>query len=154
MEKRHNYVWQKLWYKNAELATKEISHIQTTARNMACKITLLYLTFFLVVSTIANPIQLDANEIEDDDDFIDLSQLDGRAFGDPDEEVGKVLQEALNDTAETGFNPEELGSYFEGDILMPKIEGRSALADKSKRWPGGVVPYKFEGHFRKFKNNA
>lgn len=100
----------------------------------------------------ANPIQLhdeSNNEIDDDDDgFIDLSQLDGRAFGDPDEEVGKILQEAYNET--TDLNPEEMGSYFEGDILMPKIEGRSALSDTSKRWPRGEVPFVIKGNFRKF----
>lgn len=105
----------------------------------------------MVLGTKANPVQLhdeSINEIDDDDDdFIDLSQLDGRAFGDPDEEVGKILQEAYNET--TDLNPEELGSYYEGDILMPKIEGRSALSDKSKRWQGGVVPYTVQGHFRK-----
>ncbi|XP_063706347.1 hatching enzyme 1.2-like [Culicoides brevitarsis] len=113
---------------------------------MACKLTF-FAILLCLVGILANPIQQDveSNFIEDDEDFIDLSHLDGRAFGDPDEEVGKMLQEALNDT--TDLNPEELGSYFEGDILMPKIEGRSALADKSKRWPGGVVPYIIEGGF-------
>lgn len=113
------------------------------------KITLLCVSL-LIVGSYANPVILNdesTNEI-DDDDFIDLSQLDGRAFGEPDEEVGKLLQESQNETAE--LNPEELGSYFEGDILMPKIGGRSALSDKSKRWPSGVVPYTFQGNFRKF----
>lgn len=113
------------------------------------KITLLCVSL-LIVGSYANPVILhdeSTNEI-DDDDFIDLSQLDGRAFGEPDEEVGKLLQESQNETAE--LNPEELGSYFEGDILMPKIGGRSALSDKSKRWPSGVVPYTFQGNFRKF----
>uniref|UniRef100_A0A336KAV7 Metalloendopeptidase n=1 Tax=Culicoides sonorensis TaxID=179676 RepID=A0A336KAV7_CULSO len=72
-------------------------------------------------------------------------QIKVQAFGNPDEEVGKIIEDAVNETTEV--NPEELGSYFEGDILMPQIQGRSALADKSKRWPNGVVPYTFDGYF-------
>ncbi|XP_076060164.1 astacin-like [Oratosquilla oratoria] len=30
---------------------------------------------------------------------------------------------------------------FEGDILGPKPEGRSAVLGDSYRWPGGVIPY-------------
>lgn len=128
---------------------KEISHISPTNNKTMVKVVLLCL-LAIVWETCAVPVALhdeSNNEIDDDDDLIDLSQLDGRAFGDPDEEVGKLLKEAHNETAD--LNPEELGSYFEGDILMPKISGRSALSDTSKRWPRGEVPYTFSGHFRK-----
>merc|ERR1740137_70857 len=37
-------------------------------------------------------------------------------------------------------SPEE-GDYFEGDIDMPVGMLRNAMSNKSKRWPGGVVPY-------------
>lgn len=92
------------------------------------------------------------NTIEDgdDEDYIDLSHLDERAFRGPDEDVGKLL-ENLNNTS--AANPEEVGTYFEGDILMTPGFGRSALSDKSKRWTGGVVPYVIDSGFGTAKKN-
>lgn len=78
---------------------------------------------------------------------IDLSHLGEKAFGDPDEKVGKVL-ESWNSSS--NINPEEMGSYLEGDILIPRALGRSALSDRSRRWPGGVVPYVISGSFSEY----
>ncbi|XP_037719351.1 zinc metalloproteinase nas-14-like [Drosophila subpulchrella] len=46
-------------------------------------------------------------------------------------------------------NPEELGNYFEGDILIPMgfKNARNGVAAPTSRWPGGVVPYEIEGDF-------
>lgn len=45
-----------------------------------------------------------------------------------------------------GSNPEELGSYFEGDILSePSSQGRNGLANIRYRWPNKTVVYKFGG---------
>ncbi|XP_076231132.1 zinc metalloproteinase nas-1 [Calliopsis andreniformis] len=45
-------------------------------------------------------------------------------------------------------NPEELGSYAEGDILFPPQQlGKNGLKAESARWPGGVVPYMLSPYF-------
>lgn len=53
--------------------------------------------------------------------------------------------------AEDG-NPEELGDYFEGDILFPISDssGRSALANESYMWTNAIIPYVVTGKFSKF----
>ncbi|XP_053982426.1 zinc metalloproteinase nas-4-like [Hylaeus volcanicus] len=44
-------------------------------------------------------------------------------------------------------NPEELGSYAEGDILFPPQLAKNGLKAESARWPGGVVPYVLSPYF-------
>jgi hypothetical protein len=74
------------------------------------------------------------------DDVIDLARFGDVIYGDPNDSVGRMVDEW---TVESKVNPEELGSYFEGDILFPMDEGRNGLAKESTRWPNGVVPYVF-----------
>lgn len=47
-------------------------------------------------------------------------------------------------------NPEEKGSYLEGDILFP-IDGsqRNGLVSESYRWPNGHVPFQIKGIYSK-----
>lgn len=42
--------------------------------------------------------------------------------------------------------PEELGSYFEGDILFP-VNKKNGLISSVRRWRNGVVPFIIEGDF-------
>lgn len=77
---------------------------------------------------------------EQQNDMIDLSSLGVELFSDPDESVGKIVSDW---TPEHGANPEELGTYLEGDMLVPGIEGRNGLVKASSRWPRGVIPYVF-----------
>lgn len=44
------------------------------------------------------------------------------------------------------FLAEELGSYFEGDILYPRGK-RNGLISSVKRWRNGVIPFIIEGNF-------
>lgn len=80
------------------------------------------------------------------EDVIDLSRYSSDIFGKPDEkETGKVVEEY---TAESGVNPEELGSYVEGDILFTEQRtGRNGLAKQTARWPHGIVPFSIEANF-------
>lgn len=99
----------------------------------------LFFIFALIAASIASPFpkkQID----EQQNDEIDLSSLGAMLFGDPDESVGIAVRDWTPDHHQ---NPEELGTYLEGDILVPGIEGRNGLVDKSTRWPNGVVPYVF-----------
>jgi Astacin (Peptidase family M12A) len=49
------------------------------------------------------------------------------------------------------INPEELGSYAKGDILIPREPpaegGRNALVAEETRWPWAVVPFYINGTF-------
>jgi hypothetical protein len=46
------------------------------------------------------------------------------------------------------MNPEEMGLYAEGDILITKPqEGRNGIRDQSSRWPKGIIPYTIQGRF-------
>lgn len=43
------------------------------------------------------------------------------------------------------INPEELGDYFEGDIMLPlPPQGRNGIIDEKYRWPDGRVPYNID----------
>lgn len=79
-------------------------------------------------------------------DVIDLSFLRSEIFGKPD---FKITGQAIEDyKVDSGVNPEELGSYVEGDILFTeKRPGRNGLAKHTARWPHGIVPFTIEGDF-------
>lgn len=59
----------------------------------------------------------------------------------PDESVGLAVRSW---SPRDSVNPEELGSYLEGDMLVPRVDGRNGIVKTSRRWPGGVVPYEFD----------
>uniref|UniRef100_A0A182TFS0 Metalloendopeptidase n=1 Tax=Anopheles melas TaxID=34690 RepID=A0A182TFS0_9DIPT len=76
------------------------------------------------------------NSIDGSSDFIDLTHLGPNLFGEPDEEVGKLVAN-FNPETDAG-NVEELGSYVEGDMLIDRPEGRNGLSNTATRWPNGV----------------
>lgn len=89
----------------------------------------------------------DNNQVDGDDDFIDLSHLGTKIFGEPDDETGRLVAQYNPEIDD--INPEELGSYAEGDMLMPQGFGRNGLTAQSSRWPGGLVPFEIRGNFGK-----
>jgi hypothetical protein len=46
-------------------------------------------------------------------------------------------------------NPEELGEYLEGDIMVSDSLRRNGLRSENSRWPDGVVPYMLSPYFSK-----
>lgn len=58
----------------------------------------------------------------------------------PDESVGLAVRSW---SPRDRVNPEELGSYVEGDMLIPRVDGRNGIVQTSRRWSNGVVPYVF-----------
>lgn len=73
-----------------------------------------------------------------------LGHLEDFLYGLPDGKTGgRVAEWHENMTS----NPEELGSYAEGDILFPMGTGRNGLRACSARWPNGVVPYVISPYF-------
>jgi hypothetical protein len=104
-----------------------------------------FLLNLLLDCAFAFPLEL-ADDAESDV-LIDLSFLGPDLFGEPDPAIGEKLE---NWTPEDG-NPEELGSYLEGDILMPlqakgKI-GRNGMTASSYRWNKREIPYVIAGSF-------
>lgn len=49
------------------------------------------------------------------------------------------------------MNPEEMGGYAEGDILIPHY-GRNGVRDEAARWPRGIIPYLIDSKFSELRN--
>ncbi|GBP54866.1 Zinc metalloproteinase nas-14 [Eumeta japonica] len=91
------------------------------------------------------PAEIDDSENSiDDDGRIDLSYLGSGVFGQPSNDSGAALEQWSESSL---MNPEEMGEYAEGDILIPTARGRNGINAESARWPDGIVPYVIEGHF-------
>lgn len=60
--------------------------------------------------------------------------------------IGKRVE---NYNPDIDGNPEELGSYLEGDMLNPNPQQRNALVAESSKWQNGVVPFVISGSFSK-----
>ncbi|XP_067629209.1 hatching enzyme 1.2 [Eurosta solidaginis] len=102
-----------------------------------------------VVEVDLNTIDELGNNDEHNNDKIDLSFYGNALYGKPDNETTANL--VANYTPEqTSVNPEELGSYLEGDILVPirnNASVKNGIASESSRWPNGVVPFEIRGNF-------
>lgn len=47
------------------------------------------------------------------------------------------------------MNPEEMGDYAEGDILIPTL-ARNGVKEETLKWQNGHVPYEIDSSFSKF----
>lgn len=102
----------------------------------------------LVVIVSANAAPYSAyedNSLKEDATVIDLSQYGTSIYGTPTGESGRRV--AQYNPERDQLNPEELGEYLEGDMLMPPDLARNGLVSTSSHWPGGVVPYEITGSF-------
>lgn len=112
-------------------------------------VAMLSITSFLLlaVTGLAStfPLDEDIQNMLFDMGYIDLSQYGRSIFGDPDNSTGDLI--ANYDPATNGQNPEELGSYLEGDILMPLGQARNGLTASGARWPNAIIPYEIRGDF-------
>ncbi|XP_075147837.1 hatching enzyme 1.2-like [Haematobia irritans] len=103
-------------------------------------------------------IQFDANDVDnehDTSDVFDLSIYGRSLYRIPDSDMtGKLLETYKADTSPV--NPEELGSYVEGDIVMPQssVILKNGLTTKSTRWPNGIIPYEIGGKFQREELNV
>lgn len=80
----------------------------------------------------------------DDDFVIDLSSLGDRIYGIP-----KSINQRSLSKANAIANPEEMGPYAEGDILIPAnaLNGRNGMTHESYRWTDGRIPFEIIGTF-------
>lgn len=116
---------------------------------MSCRSSAAVLAWVCVGLTSASPAlhrrDVFDNAVDSPDGLIaHLQHLGELLYGLPDNETGlKVAQwhEGLD------MNPEELGSYAEGDILFPSTMGRNGLKADTARWPNGVVPFVISPYF-------
>ncbi|XP_059476358.1 hatching enzyme 1.2-like [Neocloeon triangulifer] len=87
----------------------------------------------LLVSGYANPLPQ-----KDDDLYAKaILKLRAQSLGLPDKRAGEILSTWDPDS---GVNPEELGPYFQGDILTLPSD-KSGIIDPNYRWADGVIPY-------------
>ncbi|XP_065335587.1 hatching enzyme 1.2-like [Cloeon dipterum] len=85
------------------------------------------------------------SEFNDEEYSANVNKIRRLSLGKPDAEVGQRL---TSWNPESSVNPEELGSYFEGDMLMPlSAQGRNGIINTFYRWPNAEVFYKIIGTF-------
>lgn len=110
----------------------------------------LTLVVVAVVNTAAYPPYDDNFLIEGDDDaeMIDLSHYGSSIFREPSNETGLLV--ASYDPNTDDRNPEEIGDYLEGDILIPPSFARNGLVAVSSHWPGAIVPFEISGYFGEY----
>lgn len=96
----------------------------------------------LLITTI---VKLAAGKSVAQADEIDLTQYGSRLFGEPSKDVGVEVGKWTPD--QKSGNPEELGSYFEGDILFPRGKSRNGLIAESFRWHDAQIPFEIVGDF-------
>lgn len=98
----------------------------------------------------------DVPDETDDDLVIDLSAYGTRLYGVPQKSAGEALQKwqraekAQTKKSEVRSNPEEVGPYVEGDILVPSSTGaggRNGMVAESYRWRDAIVPFEITGSF-------
>lgn len=80
-----------------------------------------------------------SDDIYDNEDYIQ-----------PNERSGKSLK-AWSEAKGKG-NPEEQGSYYEGDILLDVRQAglaRNGILDELSKWTNKIVPYEIKGTFSK-----
>lgn len=107
------------------------------------------LVIVAVVNTAAYP-PYDDNFLTEDEDaeMIDLSHFGSSIFREPNNETGLLV--ASYDPNTDDRNPEEIGDYLEGDILIPPSFGRNGLVAVSTHWPSAIVPFEISGYFGKY----
>lgn len=83
-----------------------------------------------------------ASIFNNEDEEINLSHIGSRIFGKPNRKLGAKLKR-LPKTK----NPEESGTYFEGDLLIPRKNQRNGIFLESYRWTNATIPYEIQGNF-------
>lgn len=95
-----------------------------------------------------NNVNAEKDDGDSSSDKIDLSGYGTAIYGEPSTATGKRLDEW---DAASELNPEEVGEYLEGDILIPRDPKlRNGIVGESSRWPNGVVPFEIRGRFSKY----
>lgn len=105
---------------------------------------------FAIANAAPRP-DFDINTIDEEFDVIDLSGYGSSLFMEPSNRTGDLV--ATYDPDTNNMNPEELGEYLEGDMLMPSSMGRNGLIATTSHWPGGIIPFEISGYFGMYHLN-
>ncbi|XP_065341775.1 hatching enzyme 1.2-like [Cloeon dipterum] len=113
---------------------------------METKLTATFLCAALAICAVfANPLPEEGSEFSEEDHDADIKRVRMLSLGRPDANVGMHVGRW---NPESGINPEELGSYYEGDMLsLPTSQGRNGIINTYYRWPGAIVYYRIQGAF-------
>lgn len=96
--------------------------------------------------TCSLPLLIGENVPESSSEVIaNFSRFSNLIFGAPSESAGRKVSDW---NFENG-NIDEVGPYFEGDILIPREQGRNGLADLTMRWSNATIPYVISREFSK-----
>lgn len=136
-------------YKLISMLYFQESYLRTNFPYQTFSLTMEYLLFFFAISALAFAPSDGRSALTDeeaDEPILDLNKLGPDIYGYPDEKLGETLE----NLQESNFNPEEIGNYYEGDILYPRSKQRNGLANESFRWKNGVVPIEMRGLFSKY----
>lgn len=102
-----------------------------------------------LIAFFISPLMVESFVLRDDPDIIN-TRAGFMAFGLPDNETGTKLDQ----WKPGGQNPEEVGNYYEGDILIPRsMVGRNGIAHPSYRWKDATIPYVIKGTFTQQEKN-
>lgn len=103
------------------------------------------LTILIILSATAIAISKPFDETERSlsSDKLNLPHLGKKIYGKPKLTTGEKLKQW---TRNSTVNPEELGEYFEGDILVPS-DRKNGLIGEFYRWKNAVIPYEIARQF-------
>ncbi|XP_054264060.1 zinc metalloproteinase nas-15-like [Macrosteles quadrilineatus] len=120
---------------------------------MRTVVVLVFLLQVVLVWTSPAPSPFWENFIQEDETEADeglteqLMEIGESLFGMPKTESGDAVSRW---SPEMDLNPEELGEYAQGDLLIPATserEARNGLKAASTHWPKGIVPYEISPYF-------
>lgn len=79
-----------------------------------------------------------------------MDYLGNKIYGTPSAEAGHRV---ASWNPSLGMNPEELGTYIEGDILFLSPRMKRAFRNEFFRWRGAKIPYTITEGFSKYYYN-
>lgn len=79
---------------------------------------------------------------------LDLSRYGPEIYNSPNKLAGSILKDWTKSNKKG--NPEEQGTYFEGDIMID-VEARNGVILTAQKWKGGKIPYEIRGSFSELK---
>ncbi len=108
------------------------------------------LLFFVLVFGVSTKIVTSKAIQPANDEIIgDFSKIASHIYGQPNQSVGEKISKWSKEQA----SAESLGSYFQGDILIPREHGRNGIMDFSMKWANGTIPYVISKDFSNIENS-
>lgn len=101
----------------------------------------------IIALLVSPPQQFSPSKLESEHNYdINLEYLENRTYSSPSREIGRKVAVWHKNG---GVNPEELGHYFQGDILFSHNSKEIKSIVGWSRWPQAQIPYLIKGLFSK-----